>query len=173
MILTTERLTLRPSGPEYLHSTWRYSSDPENTRYMMNLPNDTIEECADYLLNAEAEWRKPCPMNCDFAILKDGEHIGGINLFMEEGKPTEAELGWILRKDCWGKGYATEAARALVRYAKEQRGITRLSAHCDGENAASARVMEKLGMQLVHRERGRRNKGSAEDREELTYTMDI
>ena len=171
--LRTERLILRPAGMKYLNSTYEYTSDPENTRFMTHLPNASIEECADYLAQADAEWAKPQPGYYEFAILLNGEHIGGVSLFPEETDRTRAELGWIIHKKHWGKGIVTEAARALIRFAADALHISHFIAHCDSENAASYRVMEKLGMTRTGERRGRKNRLSDEDRSEYQYEMEI
>lgn len=59
--INTERLTLRPLGTEYLESVHEYATDPENTKYMIHLPNESIEETRDFLLRAENEWMKEAP----------------------------------------------------------------------------------------------------------------
>ena len=58
----------------------------------------------------------------------------------------EGDLGFIFAKDVWGAGYATEAARAMVRAGFEELGLTRIFATCDVANGASARVLEKAGL---------------------------
>jgi len=57
--IKTERLELKKHGTVYLHSTHVYASDPENTVYMINLPNNTIEETTQYLKLIDDEWSKP------------------------------------------------------------------------------------------------------------------
>lgn len=171
--LRTERLVLCPTGLKYLHSTYDYTSNPDNTRFMTHLPNASLAECADYLAKADEEWAKPQPAYCEFAILLDDEHIGGVGLFPDESDPTRAELGWILHQKHWGKGIVTEAARALIHFAAHKRGIRHFIAHCDSENAASYRVMEKLGMIRTGYWRGRKNRLSDEDRGEYQYELDI
>jgi RimJ/RimL family protein N-acetyltransferase len=61
----------------------------------------------------------------------------------------EGDLGFIFSKDVWGMGYATEAARAMVRAGFEELGLTRIFATCDVANGASARVLEKAGLARV------------------------
>ena len=169
MEIKTPRLTLRPAGPEYLDSTHAYASDPEATRFMMFLPVDSREETLRFLEDAAEEWRKPVPACREFAILIGGEHVGGISLFGLEGEPDGAELGWIVRKDRWRQGIAREAAEALMAYAAREWGFRRFIAQCDGENTASFRLMEKLGMRRIGAATGRKNRGSDEERVELTY----
>lgn len=169
MEIKTPRLTLRPAGPVYLESTHAYASDPETTRLMMFLPVDSLEETLRFLENAAAEWAKPEPTYREFVILTDGEHVGGISLFGLEGEPDGAELGWIIRKDRWRQGIAREAAEALMAYAAQEWGVRRFIAQCDSENTASFRLMEKLGMRRIGSAKGRKNRGSDEERVELTY----
>lgn len=66
----------------------------------------------------------------------------------------EALLGFLVKRDYRGRGYATEAARAVVDYGFEQLGLARILAGCDPENEASRRVLEKIGMRTVGLRRG-------------------
>ena len=63
--------------------------------------------------------------------------------------------------------------RALLDFARERLGITRFIAHCDAENAASYRVMEKLGMKRISVTGGRKNKAADGESEECTYRLDV
>lgn len=166
--ITTERLILEPLGLKYLESTHVYAADPENTRLMVYLPNQNIEETTAFLSYVDEEWTKENPLTYEFAILLEGEHIGAIGLSFEEDRK-KAELGWIINKRYWKKGYAGEAAKALTDYAINKLGIEHFIAHCDSENTGSYKVMEKLGMKLTGKSYGRKNKSSEEDREELVY----
>lgn len=170
MQIMTERLVLRPIGMGDLETTHAYAGDPENTRYMMFLPNDNIEQTAAWLRESERMWQSPAPHHLEFAILLEGEHIGSVTLYPEDG--VSAELGWILRRDHWGHGYALEAARAAIDYGRRELGMTRFFAQCDSENAASYRLMERLGMHRVSCLGGRRNRSMGDqERLELTYEV--
>lgn len=170
MELHTPRLTLRPADIGDLQSTHAYASDLENTRFMMYLPYASLEETARMLRDAEAEWQKPLPERYEFAILLEGMHIGGITLYMQEDR-SEAELGWVLHKEYWRRGYVTEAAQVLISFAREL-GVRRIFACCDSENVASYKTMEKLGMRLVKADGVRTNRSMGETpRTELTYEM--
>lgn len=172
MTIQTKRLTLRPLGPEYLMTAHEYSSDIENTRLMCFLPNDSLEETAAFLLDCEREWQKEKPMFYEFAIILDGMHIGAVGLYYNDER-TELELGWIINKAHWSKGYTAEAARSAIDFAVNTLGIHNFIAHCDSENRASARVMEKLGMTFAESSGGRKNRSSDEERTELKYEMTI
>ena len=96
-------------------------------------------------------------------------HIGSVSVCLEENG-TVWELGWILSREFHGKGYAAEAARGLMEYCRVS-GPSRFIAHCDSENTASRRVMEKLGMSLREISHGRKNRSSDEERDECLYEL--
>ena len=171
LTLTTPRLILRPMCMDYLKSTHEYAADPENTTYMLFLPNDSIEETIGYIKGAEEEFKKDDPSFYEMAVLYKDIHIGAVSIYLDE-KRESAEFGWLINKRYHGKGFATEAARALLDYAINIIGIKHFIAHCDSENAASKRVMEKLGFVLMDEYGGRKNKQSDEDRRECLYVYD-
>ena len=169
MTISTPRLTLRPICMDDLEARHAYCSDPENTRYMMFLPNASLEETEAFIREAVAEMAKPEPKCYEFTIFLDGAQIGGANIETHgEGQWT---LGWILDKRYWGRGYATEAVRALMDWARGSLTVRRFTAYCDSENAASYRLMERLGMRRTACDGGRKNRSSDEERLELTYEM--
>ena len=145
--LKTQRLLLRPLGPKDLDAVHAYASDRENTRYMLFLPNDTLEETKAFLQGAAADWAREEPVACEFAVVLDGEVIGAVSVALSEDR-TEGEMGWILNRRYWGKGYTTEAALAVRNFAIRELKVTRLVAHCDARNVASQRVMQKLSFRL-------------------------
>ena len=167
MELRTSRLTLRPASRADLHTTFAYAGNTENTRFMMFLPYADLAETEEYLRACEEEWQKAEPDFYEFAICLDGIHIGGVTLYMLEDR-REGELGWILHRDYWRHGYITEAALAVMDFARRI-GIKRLIACCDSENTASYKTMVKLGMHLVKDDGIRQNRSMGEElRRELT-----
>lgn len=78
--LKTERLTIVPQSLKYLQSTHEYASDRQNMRFMVYLPNDTIEDTKNFLARAEEEWKSPAQRDFECAILRGGEHIGGVSV---------------------------------------------------------------------------------------------
>lgn len=170
MCVTTARLTLVPLGVRFLDSFCAYALRPDNAALMVYLPKRDREEAAAYLREAEAQWQMPDPGYYDFAVLRDGEHIGSVTMYFE-GDYTRGELGWIIRRDCWGRGYAFEAAQGLMKRFASETGLTRFIAHCDSKNAASRRVMEKLGMTYVETHGGRYNRTSRGERTEDLYEI--
>lgn len=170
MEIKTERLVLRPHGIKYLHSTHEYATDLETTKHMVWLPNDTIEETAEFLRKSDAEWAKEVPSYYEFSIIFEGKHVGAVSIYLNEER-TEAEFGWILHKDYWHQGIATEAAKALLEYGVNELDLHHFIAHCDSENIGSYKVMEKLGMQRISCSGGRKNKSSDEERYEFMYEL--
>ncbi len=85
-------------------------------------------------------------------LLASGDHVGCCGL-RPYGQSTEMfELGFHIRFDHWGQGYATEAARAVIGYAFEVRRVAGLFAGHNPKNNASRRVLQKLGFQYSHNE---------------------
>lgn len=172
MQIKTTRLTFVPLGTQHLNTAKRYSLDPENTAMMCFLPCDDDTEVFTYLVKCEVQWRRSDPEYLDAAVLLDGRHIGAVSIELLDNASV-GELGWIIDKHYWGHGYAVESAAAFIEYIRERFGVTRFIGHADAENLASRRAMEKLGMKLVTTCGGRRNRGSAEEREECLYEMSI
>ncbi|MCM1231131.1 MAG: GNAT family N-acetyltransferase [Muribaculum sp.] len=166
--IMTERLTLKPLGSEYLETVSAYAMDYENTKYMCHLPNEKIEETVNFLADIDAEWAKEQPAFYEFAMLYQGEHIGAVSIYFENDV---GELGWIVNKKYWRNGFAYEAAKAIVSYFAEHMGTTHFIAHCDTENTASWKVMEKLGMTRTGEHDGRRNRAALEDSFEYQYEI--
>ena len=172
MIFTirTARLALRPFELGDLRTTHAYASDKANTEYMMHLPNGTIQETEQFLCHVIDEWGKDNPQEYEFAVVIDGKHIGAAAVSLsDDGR--EGELGWIIRKEYQGKGYGTEAAKAVLDFAFEKLKVKKVTARCDLRNESSQRVMQKIGLVFENDERMRRYKGSGEDVREVMYSL--
>jgi len=89
------------------------------------------------------------PTHQRFAITTQSDDLarGWIILKLNNAEIREYEIGWTVRRADWGKAYAPEAASVVLRYAFKEMNAHRIVAFCHAENAASVRVMEKLGMQ--------------------------
>lgn len=170
MEIKTSRLTLKPIDLSHLHSTYEYSGNLENTKYMMFLPYTSLEETREVLEQSVKYWQSENPLYLHFAILLEDRHIGEVSIYYTDN-PNEGELGWVIHRDFWNRGYTTESARAVMDYAVNTLGMNRIIACCDSENSASYRVMEKLGMHRVSCLPGRKNRASDEERFELLYEI--
>lgn len=169
--IRTQRLTLVPQGIKYLHSTHEYASDAELTKYMLHLPNKTLDDTREFLLEAERDWNDENQQHFEFAVLLGERHIGGVSVYIDEAFPDQGELGWLLLWECHGMGYATEAALALKEFAFDTLGLSKIYAHCDARNDASRRVMEKTGMALESDAGLRYDKESRMQVKEFKYSL--
>jgi len=141
--LETARLVLRRPVASDAHAIFQcYASDPEVTRYLSWPRHTAIEETRMFLQFSDAEWaRWPAGPLLIFSR-GDGTLLGGSGLGFEA--PHRAATGYVLAKDQWGKGYATEVLGAIVEVARSV-GVQRLYAICHVDHVASWRVMEKCG----------------------------
>jgi [ribosomal protein S5]-alanine N-acetyltransferase len=143
-IFMTTRLTLRPPRAADAAAIFAsYAQDPAVTHYLTWTPHTTVEETRRFVQRCVEGWQTGREYTW-LLCLPDVAVIGCIALRVDGGK---ADVGYGLAQACWGRGYATEALHALAAWSLQQPEIFRLWAVCDIENLASARVMEKVGMQ--------------------------
>ena len=143
--IVTERLRLRPWRLTDAEEVFVYAQKPEWSRFLRSLPRPYLREDADRFI-ARQLLLDPV-QHPAWAIEHEGRVIGGINLgFLFEH--ASAELGYSVDPACWNRGLCTEAARAVVDAAfVTHADLNRVHARADANNAASQRVMEKIGMQ--------------------------
>jgi RimJ/RimL family protein N-acetyltransferase len=79
---------------------------------------------------------------------ESGELVGDCSLHFDEGFG-EWELSYGFRRDRWGRGYATEAARGCVEYGFAEMGVAKIVADVEPKNVASSRVLERVGFEHV------------------------
>lgn len=152
MILTTPRLHLREFVGEDWPAVLAYLSDPRYLRYY-EWEQRTKADAREFVQRF-VRWQTESPrLKFQLAITLpgDGRLIGNCGVRMAEAGAQEAELGYEIAPDCWGQGYATEAAWAMVEFGVGTLGLHRIWAQCVAENAASQRVLAKLGLRLEGR----------------------
>ncbi len=172
MEIKTDRLLLRPLCLSDLKTVHEYACDLENTKYMLFLPNVSVQETYNFLCSVEEEWQQEHPSAFEFAIVLDNVQIGAVSISLGEIS-NQGEIGWILNKKYWNCGYVSEAATAILDFAENQLHLQRVIAQCDWRNIASARVMEKIGMQLIDEHGTRTYVKRAETARELTYMIEF
>ena len=160
-------IRLRRPVPSDAEAIFEYGSDPEVARYA-DWPVLTAMPSAERIEGALARWDSGEEYR--WMILPNGSErpVGAISCFVEGHA---AEFGFLINRSFWGKGYATEAARAVAGWAMSQPSIWRLWATCDCENQASVRVLEKAGLSregLLRRSKIRPNL-SREPRDSYLY----
>jgi ribosomal-protein-alanine N-acetyltransferase len=142
--IETEHLILRKPRKEdasAIHTA--YAQDPEITRYLTWRPNKDLEETAHHVELALSLWDEGKAYSYAITLKSSDSVIGMIALHPENFR---VGIGYVLARPFWGRGYMTEAARAVTNWLLEQPDVYRVFAICDVENPASARVMEKAGM---------------------------
>ena len=142
----TDRLLLRrPAEADAEAIFTRYSSDPDVTRYVGFPRHERIEDTLAFLQFSESQWAK-WPAGPYLIESRDTKAVlGSSGLTFDT--PTDAATGYVLARDAWGCGYATEALAAMVGVARAC-GVHRLYALCHHDHRASARVLEKGGFTL-------------------------
>ncbi len=141
--IETARLVLRRPRPEDATRVFaRYSSDPEVTRLMGWPTHTNIHQTIAFVDFAHSVWSKDPAGPLLIECRETGKLLGSTGLDFET--PYRAATGYVLARDAWGKGYATEALQAMVALAAEC-NVARLYAICHFSHAASAHVLEKGG----------------------------
>jgi [ribosomal protein S5]-alanine N-acetyltransferase len=141
--IETSRLLLRrPTAADADAVFARYAGDTAVTRYLSWPKHESIEQTRQFLTFSDAEWNR-WPAG-PYLIESGNERklIGGTGLAFESS--TSASTGYVLARDAWGRGYATEALAAIVELSIDLH-VRRLRALCHPEHRASIHVLEKCG----------------------------
>jgi ribosomal-protein-alanine N-acetyltransferase len=154
-LVETDRLILREIIPSDVMYIFRLDSDPEVQAYVGNAPITTLEQAqktTDYILqqyatNGIGRW----------AVIekKTNEFVGwsGLKFINDQvinGHQNYYDLGYRFLKAHWGKGYATEAARASLDYGFKKLKLSEIFAFADTRNSASRQVLKKVGFKEVN-----------------------
>ena len=149
MEIKTQRLTLRPVQAGDETQIHEYAGDRDITM-MFFLPNETFEETAEFVRRNAAEWESPCQTDFEFVILLGDRIIGGCDSDLgHSADRSYATLGWIINKEYRNRGYAAEAAAALLDFSFRELKVEKVYAQCDVNNPASFAVMRKIGMKCI------------------------
>jgi [ribosomal protein S5]-alanine N-acetyltransferase len=158
--IETERLRLRKLCTTDAGDIFDYASDPEVTRYVFfnthAMPEQTIAYIASFGRPSKTAW----------AMVHRAEDrvIGIVFLHSIKDDCATAELAYNVARDLWGKGFATEAARAILSHCFTCTDLQTIEGACMIDHAASARVLEKAGLQFREiREKSRSKNGVAYD----------
>lgn len=144
--IETARLTLRRlalTDAEMMFRNW--TSDENVTRFLRWDAHKTMDETQKML----RQWVEAYQEGSTYywgIYLKDGEMIGSIGVAITSEYDLKGELGYKIGSRWWGKGYSSEAAGAVLAYMFRHTDIERIDAYSAVENAASGKVMEKIGM---------------------------
>ncbi|HXX65368.1 MAG TPA: GNAT family N-acetyltransferase [Bacteroidota bacterium] len=150
--ILTSRLLLRKAQMKDAPAIFQeYAQDAEVTRYLTWKPDRTLTEVEEFLGRCIEHWRRGSSFT--WAItLRDSSALVG----MIEGRIDAymINVGYVLGRAHWNRGYATEAVKAICQWAEGEAEVFRIWAVCAVDNPASARVLEKAGMTregILHR----------------------
>jgi RimJ/RimL family protein N-acetyltransferase len=156
--IRTDRLLLRPLSVADIDALLVYRSRADVCRYLPFEPMDrqVINErlAAQWAITELTDEGQSLSLGIELA--ETGELIGDAILFWHSREHLGGEIGYVLNPDFTGRGYATEAARAMLRLGFDDLGLHRITARLEERNEASAKVVRRLGMRqearLVHSE---------------------
>ena len=142
--IETQRLVLRPMTVADAEDAFEWQSDPEVNRYMVYPLYTDIEKTWNWLRGL-----KPDEHEFGFELKASGKVIGAGGIkYVPDAKAWE--LGYNLNRAYWGRGYATEASRALIRWAYDAHGARDFIAAHSTINDASGNVIRKCGFSFDH-----------------------
>lgn len=141
-MIQTERLILRPITATDLHAFQAILSDTHVMRYWSSLPHADLETTREWL---EREMAITPDEGFTLAIEHQGRMIGKV------GAHRLPEIGYVLAREAWGRGFAGEALAAIIAHLFATTALPRLTADVDPRNEASLRLLARLGFAETHR----------------------
>ena len=141
----TERLLVRPAVCADAAVVFRdYACDPDVARHMTWRPHRDVAETVAFLQRCEQSWAEGSAFPWTLWSKAGGHLVGLLEIRV---RPPSVDLGYALTRPSWRQGLMTEALRPVIAWALAQPDIHRVWAACDVDNEASARVLERIGMQ--------------------------
>jgi RimJ/RimL family protein N-acetyltransferase len=146
--LRTARLVLRPYAIGDLDDVYDIQSRPEVARYLPVGARDReqVREALEERILATLPDGEGGSLSLAVVLPGTGTVIGEVVLFVRSRQHRQGEIGYVFHPDHGGRGYATEAASAMLRLGFDQFGLHRIVGRIDARNTASARVLDRLGM---------------------------
>jgi RimJ/RimL family protein N-acetyltransferase len=142
----TARLRFRrPVHEDIVGIYSRYASDPDVTRFLGWPRHRNTDDTRGFIAFSDSEWSKRPSGPLLLELKTTGQLLGSTGLAFDS--PTSAMVGYVLAKDAWGQGYATEALGAMTTLASRL-GVTHLWSMAHADHRASAHVLEKCGFRL-------------------------
>ena len=141
----TSRLVAKPAAVEDAQVVFdEYASDAAVAKYMTWTPHRSVADTANFLKRCERAWRDGSAYPWTLWQKQDGAFVGLVEIRVTA---SAVDLGYALARRWWRQGLMSEALAPVVQWALAQPTIYRVWATCDVENLASARLLERLGME--------------------------
>lgn len=151
LILETDRLILRELKPSDAEAFFAMDSNPNVHKYLWNKPVQKIEEINEIIESVRKQYDDNGIGRFAMISKETNEFIGWaglkFNTEMVNNKVNFYDIGYRLDEKFWGKGYASEATIIWLKYAFETMNIKTMEAAAHSDNAASNRILQKIGMQ--------------------------
>ena len=154
-VLDTQRLRLRAPANADVAALFEIYKDAEAMRYWSRPAMADIAEAESLLGEFQSHAGNEALFQWVIASREDDLAIGTCTLFRIETTHRRAELGYIVRRDHWGRGLASEALTAIVNFAFGTLGLHRIEADIDPRNIRSVRAVTRLGFHFEGRLRER------------------
>lgn len=148
ILLETKRLIVKSTSPDNLEKIYLLHSDPDVMRY---IGVKTREETHEFMVKMIQHQGKHGFSSGNVHEKETGLFVGRSGLIYLEmnDNQSDIEVGYVLHKQFWNKGYATELARAFLEWGFKHLPVSKLLATIHPENRSSRHVVEKLGMSYV------------------------
>ncbi len=146
--LTTERLLLRMLKATDAIDIYQYASDPEVTTHLLWETHQSMEDTLEFVAKVLMTYDNEEPGIWGIVDRSIGKVIGTIGIHNWRRMHDAVEIGYVIGRPNWNKGYMTEVVEAVITYLFKELHINRVDAVCAVENSASEQVMKKVGMQF-------------------------
>jgi [ribosomal protein S5]-alanine N-acetyltransferase len=144
--LRATRLLLRSIKREDIPALVRLAGAREIAATTLGIPHPyAVEDAHNYIAKSEGDFLAGRSVSFAICTLPEGEFCGAVGLAISEAH-RRAELGYWIGVPFWGRGYATEAASAVIEFGFEDLRLNRIYAHYSAGNIGSQRVLQKIGM---------------------------
>lgn len=150
--IETERLLLRKlsfDDADDMYLNW--CTDPQVCKFYTWTPHENIDETKSFLKIWIEEYENPLVFHWVIIEKQYGRAIGTIYLDDIDQSENSAVISCLLSRSCWGKGYATEATKAVINYAFQEAGFDIIKSHHHEENIGSGKALLKSGMSFTEK----------------------
>jgi RimJ/RimL family protein N-acetyltransferase len=161
--MNTGRLLLSPLVNTDAMQLFRIMADPDTMQYWAAGPHATVAQTYEWIANVEVSWKTNGFGDWSVRIEATGDVIGFCGLHYVQGM-AEVNIGYVLDKLYWGKGYGTEASLAALTFGFSSAEVNLIAGVTDPRNVASIKVLEKCGMSYCRR-------GTRNGKDRVFYTM--
>ncbi len=146
--IETERLLLRKITLNDASDMFEYACNPEVSEYTMWSAHKSIEDTKYFLKSITKMYKRRELVDWGIVHKVEKKFIGTCGFVEWSMTHSRAEIGYALSRSYWGEGYMSEAVNAVIEFGFREMLLNRIEAKCKVSNIGSARVMEKVGMQL-------------------------